>query len=112
VGPKRAQALVGWLSRNQSLLTQMFEAGVTVKSAVAGVLTGKSVCFTGKMREKRGVLEKMVKDAGGQVKGSVGKGLTYLVSSDPSSSSSKTIAARKNGTRCISEGALLELLRS
>ena len=110
VGPKRALALVSWLAANKSLLQEMQQAGVTLKRPVLGVLSGKSVCFTGKTQEKRAVLERLVKDAGGQVKGSVGKGLTYLVTADPDSTSSKAVAARRNGTRCLTEGALLEML--
>jgi DNA ligase (NAD+) len=45
----------------------------------------------------------MVAHAGGTVKGSVGKGLTYLVLADPNSTSSKAVAARKHGTECLSE---------
>jgi DNA ligase (NAD+) len=110
VGPKRAQSFVGWLARNQTLLREMQRAGLAIKPPSKGALTGKSFCFTGRMSEKRPVLEKMVKDAGGQVKKSVGAGLTFLVTSDPESTSGKALAARKNGTACISENQFLDML--
>lgn len=110
VGPKRAHSLASWLGRNQELLQEMLAAGLTIKPPVRGRLAGMSFCFTGKMTEKRPVLEKMVKDAGGQVKKSVGKGLSYLVTADPASASGKAVTAREHGTKCITEAAFLELL--
>ena len=74
-------------------------------------MTGKSVCFTGSMKMKRPLLEKMAAEAGADVKNSVGKGLTYLVIADPSSTSSKAQAARKFGTTLISEDDFLNLVK-
>lgn len=111
VGPKRAQSLRSWLDRNGPLLDDLLAAGVTIKPPVQGSLSGKSVCFTGKMETNRAWLEKRAQECGAQVKSSVGKGLTYLVIADPNSTSTKAQAARKNGTQCISEGAFLEMLK-
>ena len=63
------------------------------------------------MKNKRPALEKMAADAGADIKGSVGKGLTFLVIADPNSSSSKATAARKLGTTLISEEAFLDLVK-
>jgi NAD-dependent DNA ligase len=52
----------------------------------------------------------MVTDNGGIVKGSVTKGLSYLVLADPNSGSTKAQAARKNGTVCISEEAFVAMV--
>ncbi len=103
LGPKRADAIHDGLRANKQLITDLLAAGVTIKERTKGSLTGKSVCFTGKSVRKRAELEQMAVNAGGSVKGSVGKGLTYLVMADPASTSSKAEAARKNGTSCISE---------
>lgn len=103
VGPKRAAALHGWLHRNADLLADILDAGVNITKRAVGSLTGKSVCFTGKSTLKRGELELLATKAGGVVKNSVGKGLTYLVMADPTSTSTKAQAAKKNGTLCISE---------
>jgi DNA ligase (NAD+) len=110
VGPKRAKALRAWLDTNQGFLDDMLKADISIKAKVKGALTGKSVCFTGKSEHKRAELETMVKDAGGTVKKSVGKGLSYLVMADPNSNSTKAKAARKNNTECISEDDFLKLV--
>ena len=77
------------------------EAGRSIEIAKTGPLGGKSVCFTGKQPKKRGELEKMVTDAGGEVASDVRKGLTFLVLADPESTSSKAKKAREYGTRCV-----------
>lgn len=110
VGPKRAKALKAWLDANQGLIDDMLQANIAVKAKVKGALTGKSVCFTGKSRHKRAELETMAKEAGGTVKKSVSKGLTYLVLADPDSTSTKAKAARKNNTECISEDDFLKMV--
>lgn len=109
MGPRRATSLHGWLRRNAGLVSGLLEAGVTIKDRPQGSLTGKSVCFTGKSRLKRAELLRIAEEAGGTVKKSVGKGLTYLVMADPTSGSTKAEAARKNGIECISEDHFLKL---
>lgn len=108
VGPKRAASLTKWLREQGNLLQELVDAGVKIKAPSVGVLTGKSVCFTGKSTLKRAELERLAKEAGGSVKNSVGRGLTFLVLADPTSASSKAQAARKNGVLCISETDFLE----
>jgi DNA ligase (NAD+) len=88
----------------------MLAAGIEIKAKTQGTLSGSSFCFTGKMQNKRPVLERMVKDAGGQVKKSVVTNLTYLVTDDPDSTTTKANAARENGTMCISEEAFLKMI--
>lgn len=63
------------------------------------------------MNTPRGKLQKMVEEAGGEVKKSVGKGLSYLVITDPNSTSSKAEAARKNRTMLISEEEFLKMAK-
>ena len=109
MGPKRAAALHDWLRKNASVVQDLLDAGVSIKARAIGALTGKSVCFTGKSVRKRAELEQMTVDAGGSVKNSVGKGLTFLVLADPNSTSSKAQAARRGGTTCISEEDFVKL---
>jgi DNA ligase (NAD+) len=111
VGPTKAKFLADGFKHNQKLITALLDNGVEIKVRAVGTLTGKSVCFTGSMQNKRPVLEKMASDAGADVKGSVGKGLTYLVIADPNSTSSKAVAARKLGTTLISEEDFLDLVK-
>jgi DNA ligase (NAD+) len=110
-GQARAEALYNWIhSIGEILVPKLLNAGVELKGKIMGNLTGKSFCFTGKMNNKRDVLEAMAVAAGGTTKGSVGKGLTYLVLADPNSTSGKALAARKNNTTCISEEEFLEMV--
>jgi len=111
VGPTKAKFLADGLRDNQQLILDILANGVTLKDKIIGNLTGNSVCFTGAMKMKRPLLEKMAADAGADVKGSVGKGLTYLVIADPNSTSSKAQAARKFGTKLISEDEFLDLVK-
>jgi DNA ligase (NAD+) len=111
VGPGRADSLAAGLKHNQKIILHLLANGVKIKDKIFGTLTGKSVCFTGSMKNKRPVLEKLASDAGADVKGAVGKGLTYLIIADPSSSSSKAQAARKLGTTLISEEDFLDLVK-
>lgn len=112
MGPKRASALCAWLAESGSVLDEMLEVGIKIKPRDVGVLTGKSVCFTGKTQHKRAELERMAKEAGGSVKKSVGKGLTYLVMADPNSGSTKAKAAAKNGVECLSEADFLSMVNA
>jgi len=110
LGPSKADSLYEGLRKNKKLIDQLLKNGVTIKKKIVGGLSGKSFCFTGAMENKRPILEQMVIDAGGDVKNSVGRGLTYLVIADPNSSSSKAVAARKNGTECIAEKTFLKMV--
>jgi DNA ligase (NAD+) len=111
VGPVKAMFLYEGLVQNQQLILDILANGVIIKDKIIGALTGKSICFTGAMQTKRPILEKMAADVGADVKSSVGKGLTYLVIADPSSTSSKAQAARKYGTTLISEEDFLEIVK-
>lgn len=111
VGPVKAKFLANGLVGNQQLILDLLERGVKIKDKIEGVLTGSSICFTGSMNTKRPVLEKVAADAGADVKGSVGKSLTYLVIADVNSTSSKAVAARKFGTKLISEDDFLKLVQ-
>lgn len=110
LGPVKAATLHSWFREHGGLVDDLLAAGVKIQERVTGVLTGKQVCFTGSLSMPRGELVALVTGAGGEVKNSVTKKLSYLVMADPSSNSSKAKAARKNGTQCISEDDLLEML--
>lgn len=113
LGPVKAEALYKWLNgTGAKLVPDLLGSGIRIKAKVQGNLTGQSFCFTGSMQRKRADLEAMVVQSGGVVKASVAKGLTYLVIADPNSTSSKAQAARKHGTKCISEEQFLDLVRA
>lgn len=86
---------------------------VSIKKIEKGSLTGMSVCFTGSLKTmKRAEASAKVKAAGGIVKDDVVKGLTYLVTNDKNSGSSKNKKAAAQGTQIISEEEFLRLLVS
>jgi DNA ligase (NAD+) len=109
IGPTKAASLWNGLRDNEKLIDELLNNGVKIKEKIVGSLTGKSFALTGKMENKRAVLEKMITDAGGTVKGSVGKGLSFLVINEPSGSS-KAVSAQKLGTALINETELLEMI--
>ncbi len=109
IGPIKAEYLVNGLIKYTHTIEELLFNGVKIKDKIIGNLTGQSFCFTGSMETKRPILEQLVIDAGGSLKSSVGKGLTYLVIADPNSSSSKAVAARKLGTTLISEKDFIKL---
>jgi DNA ligase (NAD+) len=74
-----------------------------------GALSGMSFCLTGKMSRDRKTIAADIEAAGGDVKSSVGKGLTFLVQADPSSASTKTKKAEQYGTKVIGEDQLMEM---
>jgi len=69
-----------------------------------------SFLFTGKFSLKRKDLEEHVVNAGGTISSSVNKDLSYLVQSDPTSTSSKSKKAIKLGVAIIGEDEFWELL--
>lgn len=111
MGPRRAESLHDWLQKHGSLVDDLVAVGVKLKPRPVGAFTGKSVCFTGKSELTRAELIRLAEEAGGTVKKSVVKGLTYLVMADASSTSTKAQAARKAGTTCISEDDFIKLAK-
>jgi DNA ligase (NAD+) len=75
-----------------------------------GPLAGKSFCFTGELASmKRPDAEALVRSLGGQVKSSVTKGLSVLVTNDPSSGSDKNKKAASYGVTIIDEAEFLRM---
>lgn len=74
-----------------------------------GALSGMSFCFTGAAVRPRKELEKLVVDNGGTL-ASVKKGLSYLVTDDTESGSSKNVKAKQLGTPIITSTDFLKLV--
>ncbi|MCL2442023.1 MAG: NAD-dependent DNA ligase LigA [Treponema sp.] len=76
-------------------------------------LRGLSFCFTGELKFiKRGEAEEKIKALGAQVKSSVVKGLSYLVTNDTTSGSSKNKKANELSIPIIDEEKFLSLINS
>jgi DNA ligase (NAD+) len=76
----------------------------------SGPFSGKSFCFTGELKSmKRPEAENLVRSLGGLPKSSVTKGLSYLVTNDPSSGSDKSKKAASYGVGIIDEEEFLRM---
>lgn len=109
-GPERSEALVGWLKKYPTYVDDILAAGVKIKHRIKGNLTGKSFCFTGTSKLPRTELEEMARQAGGEIKTTVSKKLTFLVTPGGNWTSTKVQAAKKNGTHCISEDEFMKMV--
>ena len=108
-----AQILVQGLLENKDEMEFLVKSGtIEVEQGIKqGSLTGKSFCFTGElMTMKRADAQALVKQKGGSVKTSVVKGLSYLVTNDTSSGSSKNVKAAQLGIPVINEQEFLALI--
>lgn len=110
LGPIRADLFTENLPNKMPIIRRLLGAGIRlkVKNQVVGALTGKTVCLTG-FRDKE--LSAAVEAAGGTMKDSVGKGLTYLVAKDPNSGSGKLQKAQKDGTVVVSIDEMWAIVR-
>jgi len=113
IGGVTAINLADGLVNRAEMINKLLEC-VEVKNVeeAKGPLAGKSFCLTGAMPsgKKRNEVHTEIEAAGGEVKGGVSKGLSYLVLADPNSTSGKAKKAREVGTECISEEQLYEMM--
>lgn len=85
---------------------------IRLEDSEGGSLQGKSFCFTGELKTmKRSDAEALVKQNGGSCKSSVTKDLTYLVTNDTASGSSKNKKASQYGIPIINEEEFLKLVK-
>lgn len=108
IGPVKAATIAKWVLERSQIVEELASVGVTIQEPIRGKFSGMYFCFTGEMKNKRGDLEQMVKDRGGEVKSSVTKKLTYLVLAD--TTTTKAATARKYGTKCLSEEDFIGLV--
>lgn len=106
-----AKTFVNGLKENAEEMKNLSSTYVNIIKKESGSLSGKSFCFTGELvTMKRADAENLVKNAGGSCKSSVTKDLSYLVTNDTSSGSSKNVKAAKLGIPIISEKEFLEMI--
>jgi DNA ligase (NAD+) len=115
VGEVVARSLSGWFrdKDNQKLLKDLLkQVEIVPDAAVSGSskkLEGLSFVFTGSLPTlEREAAQKMVRDRGGDVSGSVSKKTSYVVSGEEAGS--KLEKARELGVRVISEEEFLKML--
>ena len=93
-------------SENLIRMTKMFK--FEEKKSEQKTSNGMTICFTGKMENKRSVMEQIAKDHGFIPMDHVDKNLSILVCANPNSGSGKLQKAAKYGTRIISEKDFME----
>ncbi|MCR4735647.1 MAG: NAD-dependent DNA ligase LigA [Treponema sp.] len=107
-----AHTIVTGLKENAEEMTFLANGIIEIEDAAGGKLSGKSFCFTGELLTmKRADAELLVKKHGGQAKSSVTKDLSYLVTNDTSSGSSKNQKAAKFGIPIINEEDFLDMVK-
>ncbi len=107
---KMAESCVKGFKENREEMIFLSENYIHIKEASGGSLQGLSFCFTGELRAmKRADAESLVKEKGGTCKSSVTKDLSYLVTNDTESGSSKNLKAKKFGVPVITEDEFLEI---
>ncbi|HON89388.1 MAG TPA: NAD-dependent DNA ligase LigA [Spirochaetia bacterium] len=107
-----AENLVQGLKELESTLNELL-LYISIEQTNQGSLQGLSFCFTGELKTmKRAEAESLVRQYGGTVKSSVTKDLSYLVTNDPNSGSSKNMQAKKLGIPVISEDNFLLMIKS
>jgi DNA ligase (NAD+) len=105
-----ARALVDGLARHRDEMRFLVESKTITIETAGSNLAGKSFCFTGELKKiKRTEAEKMVRESGGAVKPTVTKGLSFLVTNDVSSGSSKNTRASDLGIPILNEDGFLKL---
>jgi DNA ligase (NAD+) len=116
VGPVIAEAMRVYLTDadNARLIAKLRARGVSplepvLRATATGVLAGKKVCVTGKLTRPRSEIQAQIEAAGGQFVSSVGKSTDILVAG-ADVGKAKLDAAKKLGTRIVTEDELAQLL--
>ena len=106
-----ARNFVEGLEENAQEMRSLYKVLQVEEGVKEGLLTGKSFCFTGELvTMKRADAEALVKKNGGSCKSSVTKDLSYLVTNDVESGSSKNVKAKKLNIPVITEEQFLAML--
>ena len=111
---KSSTDILSSLGKKKELIAELLSVGVKVKadeiSTGEGPLKGYSFCLTGALSQPRPLIEKLIKQNGGVIAG-VSKNLSYLVTNEQDSSSSKYVKAKSLNVPVINEDELMMLLK-
>jgi DNA ligase (NAD+) len=110
---KSASEFLNSLREKYDLIDELVELGLefTVEETRETKITGKKICITGALSEKRPVVEDMIREGGGIVVGSVSKNTDLLVTNETDPSSSKYKKALELKLQIITETELMKLLK-
>ena len=102
IGPERAKAIRAAFAERAEEIDELLGALTLIREDNAGTAALPTVCFTGKMPEKRSFYETLARERGYEPADSVTSNLTLLVAADVNDSSSKLVKARKLGIKILS----------
>jgi DNA ligase (NAD+) len=117
IGSITAETIIGGITELSEEIDRILGAGIISIAAPPNKedqpLQGKSFCFTGELKTmKRSAAEEKIKALGASAKSAVTKDLSYLVTNDTESGSSKNKKAVEWGIPIIDEEAFLAILSS
>jgi DNA ligase (NAD+) len=102
IGPERSKGLSKELERQSEIIAELLDAlDVSVTKTSDASENLKTICFTGKMPEKRSHYERLAGTAGYKPVDSVTEKLSLLVVADINENSSKMEKAKKYGVKII-----------
>ncbi len=99
IGPERAGVLFRELRSQESVLDELLACVTVTETKRAGNEGIPTICFTGKMPEKRSYYENLARENGYEPSDNVNGNLSLLVCMDTNENSGKLQKARKNGVR-------------
>jgi DNA ligase (NAD+) len=110
---KSATEFLSSLQEKKPLIDELIGCGFkfTVEETRETALTGKKICITGALTEKRSVIEDQIREGGGIVVSSVSKNTDILVTNETDPNSSKFKKALELKIKIISEADLVKLLK-
>ena len=101
IGPERAKALHGQLFEQSSFIDELIAALRIKQSKGQGGEALPTICFSGKMPEKRSYYESMAEQNGYEATSAVTKELSLLVALDPGAGGGKLNKAKNLGVEII-----------
>ncbi len=109
---KSSTEFLGSLAEKKTMIQELVSLGFTFKMEETRQteISGKKVCITGALSEKRPVVEDKIREGGGIVVSSVSKNTDILVTNETDPSSSKYKKALELKIKIITEAELFKLL--
>ena len=111
IGPERAGAIEKELRGRKAEIDELLECLSIVQTKSDSTEERPTVCFTGKMPEKRSYYENLAKANGYDSADSVTSSLTLLVTAEADSTSSKAVKAAKLGVKVMTLADWLKTLK-
>ena len=108
---KSATAFLDSLEQKKPLLQEILHLGFSFeREKKSGLLAGKKVCITGKLKEKRATVERNLRQRGATIVGSVSRGTDILVRGESVGISSKLKKAQQWRVSIVGEEELKKMM--